>query len=107
MGMHPLISDVAGAIFPTEFPAYHRLDLRFSSKNTLWGIPVKAFTEILNAYNRQNKIRLRISDQFAKELETLEFESETEELDLEINEYLGDSAVSLYLLCWHHIRILG
>ena len=22
-GMHPLISDVAGAIFPTEFPAYH------------------------------------------------------------------------------------
>ena len=88
MGMHPLISDVTGAIFPTEFPAYHRLDLRFSSKNTLWGIPVKAFTEILNAYNRQNKIRLRISDQFAKELETLEFESETEELDLEINEYL-------------------
>ena len=88
MGMHPLISDVAGAIFPTEFPAYHRLDLRFSSKNTLWGIPVKAFTEILNAYNRQNKIRLRISDQFAQELETLEFESETEELDLEINEYL-------------------
>ena len=88
VGMHPLISDVAGAIFPTEFPAYHRLDLRLSRKSTLWGLPVTAFTEILNAYNRKNKIRLRVADTLVEGLETLEFESETEELDLEINEYL-------------------
>ena len=88
VGMHPLISDVAGAIFPTEFPAYHRLDLRLSRKSTLWGLPVTAFTEILNAYNRKNKIRLRVADNLVEGLETLAFESETEELDLEINEYL-------------------
>ena len=88
VGMHPLISDVAGAIFPTEFPAYHRLDLRLSRKSTLWGLPVTAFTEILNAYNRKNKIRLRVADNLVEGLETLTFESETEELDLEINEYL-------------------
>ena len=88
LGMHPLISDVAGAIFPTEFPAYHRLDLRLSRKSTLWGLPVTAFTEILNAYNRKNKIRLRVADNLVEGLETLAFESETEELDLEINEYL-------------------
>ena len=88
VGMHPLISDVAGAIFPTEFPAYHRLDLRLSRKSTLWGLPVTAFTEILNAYNRKNKIRLRVADNLVEGLETLAFESETEELDLDINEYL-------------------
>ena len=88
MGMHPLISDVADAIFPTEFPAYHRLDLRLSRKSTLWGLPVTAFTEVWNVYDRQNKISLRVPDNLVEGLETLEFESETEELDLEINEYL-------------------
>ncbi|MCG9134816.1 hypothetical protein J5I95_24425 [Candidatus Poribacteria bacterium] len=33
-----------------------------------------AYTEILNVYNRKNKIRLRLSDQLAEELETLEFD---------------------------------
>ena len=87
-GMHPLISDVAGAIVPTEFPAYHRLDLRYTYESTLFGLPVKAFTEIWNVYNQKNKIRLRISDKFAEEFETLAFETETESLDLEVNEYL-------------------
>jgi len=49
---------------------------------------VTAFTEILNAYNRKNKIRLRVADNLVEGLETLAFESETEELDLDINEYL-------------------
>jgi len=64
------------------------LDLRLSRKSTLWGLPVTAFTEILNAYNRKNKIRLRVADNLVEGLETLAFESETEELDLDINEYL-------------------
>ena len=88
VGMHPLISDVAGAIFPVELPTYHRLDLRFTKKRKWWGLPMIAYTEILNVYNRKNKIRLRLSDQLAEELETLEFETETEALDIEINESL-------------------
>ena len=88
VGMHPLISDVAGAIFPTEFPAYHRLDLRFKYKRTLWGLPVTAFTEIWNVYNKKNKIRLRVADKFAEAIETAEFETDTEALDIEVNEYL-------------------
>ena len=87
-GMHPLISDVAGALFAAEFPTYHRLDLRFSTKRTWWGLPVTAFTEIWNVYNRKNKIRLRIADDLAEGIEALEFEDETETLDIEISEYL-------------------
>ena len=86
-GMHPLLSDVAGAIFPTEFPPYHRLDLRFSEKRKYWGIPVTAYTEILNIYNRKNKIRFHLPDKLLEELETLELEEDTEELGFELNEY--------------------
>ena len=85
--MHPLISDVAGAIFPTEFPPYHRLDLRVSEKRTLWRLPVTAYTEILNVYNRKNKIRFHLADRLLEELETLDFEEAPDELDFEINEY--------------------
>ena len=86
-GMHPLISDVAGAIFPTEFPAYHRLDIRFSDKRKWWGLPVTAYTEVLNSYNRKNKIRFHLPDKLLEELETLELEEDTEELGFELNEY--------------------
>ncbi len=89
VGMHPLISDVTGAILPTEFPAYNRLDLRFSRKTTRWGIPVTTFIEILNVYNSRNKIRLSIADQLVEGIETLEYESDMEELDWrEANESL-------------------
>ena len=87
-GMHPLISDVAGAIFPVEIPTYHRLDIRLSGKRTWWGLPITAFTEILNVYNRKNKMRFRISDSLAENIEALEFEDETEVLDIEVNEYV-------------------
>ncbi len=86
-GMHPLISDVAGAIFPTEFPSYHRLDLRFSEKRKWWGLPLTAYTEILNVYNKKNKIRFRLADSLLEELETLELEADTDELGFEISEY--------------------
>ena len=86
-GMHPFISDVAGAIFPTEFPPYHRLDLRFSEKRKWWGLPVTAYTEILNSYNRKNKIRFRLTDKLLEELETLALEEDTKELGFELNEY--------------------
>ena len=96
IGMHPLISDVAGAIFPTEFPAYHRLDLRFGRKGKWWGLPVTAYTEIRNVYNRKNTIRFHLAgglaDRLEAELETLEFEEDTEVLaevlGFELSEYL-------------------
>ena len=96
IGMHPLISDVASAIFPTEFPTYHRLDLRFSRKGKWWGLPVTAYTEIRNVYNRKNTIRFHLAgelaDRLETELETLEFEEDTEvlteTLGFELNEYL-------------------
>ncbi len=105
IGMHPLISDVAGAIFPTEFPAYHRLDLRFSRKSKYWGLPVTAYTEIWNAYRRKNTIRFRLAggladrleaelEELEAELEALEFEEGMEAEDIEellgidLNEYL-------------------
>lgn len=96
IGMHPLISDVAGAIFPTEFPAYHRLDLRFSRKGTWWGLPVTAYTEIRNVYNRKNTIRFHLAgglaDRLETELETLESEEDTEVLaevlGFDLSEYL-------------------
>ena len=105
IGMHPLISDVVGGIFPTEFPAYHRLDLRFSRKRKYWGLPVTAYTEIWNAYRRKNTIRFRLAGGLADrleaelealeaELEALEFEEGMEEEDIEellgidLNEYL-------------------
>ena len=96
IGMHPLISDVAGAIFPTEFPAYHRLDLRFSRKGKWWGLPVTTYTELRNVYNRKNTIRFHLAgglaDRLEAELETLEFEEDTEALSeilgFELSEYL-------------------
>ena len=101
IGMHPLISDVAGAIFPTEFPPYHRLDLRLSRKRKYWGLPVTAYTEVWNAYRRKNTIRFRLAggladrleaelEELVAELEELEVEEDLDEEDIEeLQELLG------------------
>ena len=64
LGMHPLLSDVAGAIAPAAFQAYHRLDLRLSRQRTQWGIPVTEFIEVWNVYNSKNAIQFSFPDQF-------------------------------------------
>ncbi len=89
LGMHPLFSDVAGAIASTELQAYHRLDLRFSRKRTLWGLPVTFFTEIWNVYNSKNKVKFSFPDKLVEEFKELELEDDWEEppLDLESAEY--------------------
>ena len=76
LGMHPVLSDVVGAIVPTEFQAYHRLDLRFSRKRTLWGLPVTMFTEIWNVYNSKNKITFNFVDKFVEEINAAEIDTE-------------------------------
>ena len=88
LGMHPLLSDVAGAIAPIEFQAYHRLDLRFSRKRTLWGLPVTAFTEIWNVYSSPNKTKFHFDDKPVEEINAAELEEEEEfPFDLESVEY--------------------
>ena len=85
LGMHPLLSDVAGAIAPAAFQAYHRLDLRLSRKRTQWGIPVTEFIEVWNVYNSQNKINVNFPDKLVTEFK----KADAEELpiDLEKTEY--------------------
>lgn len=89
LGMHPVLSDVAGAIVPTEFQAYHRLDLRFSRKRTWWGLPVTAFTEIWNVYNSPNKTRFNFADKLVEEFNGAEIEDDLDEFpfELESSEY--------------------
>ena len=85
LGMHPLLSDVAGAIAPTAFQAYHRLDLRLSHKRTQWGIPVTEFIEVWNVYNSQNKINFSFPDKFVAEFKGAD--SEEFPIDLETSAY--------------------
>ena len=85
LGMHPLLSDVAGAIAPTTFQAYHRLDLRLSRKRMQWGIPVTEFIEVWNVYNSQNKINFSFPDKLVAEFNGAD--SEDFPIDLETSEY--------------------
>ena len=85
LGMHPLLSDVAGSIAPAAFQAYHRLDLRLSRKRTQWGIPVTEFIEFWNVYNSQNKINFSFPDKLVTESKKID--SEELPLDLETSEY--------------------
>ena len=68
---------------------YHRLDLRFSRKRTLWGLPVTFCTEIWNVYNSKNKVKFSFPDKLVEEFKELELEDDWEEppLDLESAEY--------------------
>ncbi|MCY3740486.1 MAG: carboxypeptidase-like regulatory domain-containing protein [Candidatus Poribacteria bacterium] len=85
LGMHPLLSDVTGALAPAAFQAYHRLDLRLSRQRTQWGIPVTEFIEVWNVYNSQNKINFSFPDNLVTEFKKTD--SEEFPLDLETSEY--------------------
>lgn len=85
LGMHPLLSDVAGAIAPTAFQAYHRLDLRLSRERMQWGIPVTEFIEVWNVYNSQNKINFSFPDKLVEEFKRAD--AEEFPIDLETSEY--------------------
>ena len=85
LGMHPLLSDVAGAIAPTAFQAYHRLDLRLSRERMQWGIPVTEFIEVWNVYNSENKINFSFPDDLVTEFKKTD--SEEFPIDLETSEY--------------------
>ena len=85
LGMHPLLSDVTGALAPAAFQRYHRLDLRLSRQRTQWGIPVTQFIEVWNVYNSENKINFSFPDKFVEEFKKAD--SEEFPIDLETSAY--------------------
>ena len=89
LSMHPLLSDVAGAIAPAAFQAYHRLDLRLSRKRTQWGIPITEFIEVWNVYNSKNEINFSFPDKLVTEFKEADSEEFPEEfpIDLETSAY--------------------
>ena len=55
-GLNPLLAEVDEQI-STELTPYHKLDLRISHKWKIGGMRVGGFLDILNTYNRKNKIK--------------------------------------------------
>ena len=55
-GFNPLLAS-ADEQLSTELAPYHKLDLRVSYKWNIWGLQAGGFLDILNVYNRENKIK--------------------------------------------------
>ena len=55
-GLNPLLASVDEQL-STELTPYHKLDLRVSYKWNIWGLKVGGFLDVLNVYNRKNKIK--------------------------------------------------
>ena len=60
-GLNPLLA-AAEENMTVELELYHKLDLRVSRKWKLWGTQIGGFLDILNVYNRKNKIKLFIKE---------------------------------------------
>ncbi len=60
-GLNPLLA-AAEENFTVELEPYHKLDMRVSRKWKLWETQVGGFLDILNIYNRKNKIKLVIDE---------------------------------------------
>ena len=55
-GLNPLLASVDEQL-STALAPYHKLDLRVSHKWNIWGLRVGGFLDVLNVYNRENKIK--------------------------------------------------
>ena len=55
-GFNPLLAS-ADEQLSTELSPYHKLDLRISHKWNVWGLQIGGFLDILNVYDRENKIK--------------------------------------------------
>ncbi len=76
-GLNPLVSR-ADKELNTQLAPYHKLDLRVSHKWNVWGLQVGGFLDILNAYNRKNKI------QFIFEEATLDIQGQDVNIEREV-----------------------
>ena len=75
-GLNPLLAS-ADEQLTTELLPYHKLDFRLSYKWNMWGMRVGGFIDILNVYNRKNKIK------FVFEEATLDVQGEAIEIERE------------------------
>ena len=75
-GFNPLLAS-ADEQLSTKLSSYHKLDVRISRKWNMWGMQVGGFIEVLNVYNRKNKIK------FVFEEATLEVQGEAVEVERE------------------------
>ncbi len=55
-GLNPLLAS-ADEQLSTELTPYHKLDLRVNYKWNIWGLQAGGFLDVLNVYNRENKIK--------------------------------------------------
>ena len=60
-GLNPLLASVDEQL-STELLPYHKLDLRVSHKWNVWGLRMGGFLDILNVYNRENKIKFILEE---------------------------------------------
>ncbi|RKU19548.1 hypothetical protein C6501_01320 [Candidatus Poribacteria bacterium] len=81
LGMNKIISDNLDVLVETEFPTYHRLDLRLSRKGRRFGLPVTEFIEIWNVYLHRNSMRLGVSSQILDVIENFAPEDLPEDFD--------------------------
>ncbi len=76
-GLNSLVSR-ADEELSTQLAPYHKLDLRVSHKWNVWGSQVGGFLDILNIYNRRNKI------QFIFEEATLDVQGQDVNIEREV-----------------------
>ena len=60
-GLNPLLARVDEQL-STALAPYHKLDLRVSHKWNVWGFRVGGFLDVLNVYNRENKIKFILEE---------------------------------------------
>ncbi len=89
-GLNPLIAS-ADEELHAELTQYHKLDFRISRKWNVRGMKIGGFLDILNVYNRKNKIRF-----YFKEA-TLEIQGEEIEIDEWESEELSQFPLIIYL----------
>ncbi|MDE0016382.1 MAG: TonB-dependent receptor [Candidatus Poribacteria bacterium] len=76
-GLNPLLAS-ADEQLSTELEPYHKLDIRISYKWNVKGMKIGGFIEVLNVYNRKNKIK------FIFEEATLEVQGEAVEIERDV-----------------------
>ena len=78
-GLNPLLAS-ADEELRAELTPYHKLDLRISRKWNVKGMKIGGFLDILNVYNRKNKIKFYFNEATleiqGEEIEIEEWESE-------------------------------
>lgn len=76
-GLNPLLAS-ADEQLSTELEPYHKLDIRISYKWNVKGMKIGGFIEVLNVYNRKNKIK------FIFEEATLEVQGEAVDIERDV-----------------------